>query len=243
MMSRIVLFLPLLDDFRDDAGAHGASALADREPELLLHRHRRDQLHRHLDVVPGHHHLHALRKGPHARHARRPEVELRTVPVEKRRVAAPLLLRQDVRGRLELLVGSDRPRLRQHLATLHVVLLRPPKQNADVVAGLPLVHALPRHLHARGRKSRRRPPPPSKTACRSPAPASECTSPPPPSARKWACTSRSRPSRTRTPEPSTRSRGRSGGRPREIRTCSAAPQPPPPPGPAAPDRPPCPPCS
>src|SRR3970040_387090 len=37
--------LSLLGDFGDDAGADGAAALADREPELLVHRDRRDQLH------------------------------------------------------------------------------------------------------------------------------------------------------------------------------------------------------
>src|SRR3989304_3719570 len=40
------LSFPLFHDVRDDAGAHGAAALPDREPKLLLHRHRHDQLHR-----------------------------------------------------------------------------------------------------------------------------------------------------------------------------------------------------
>src|SRR5689334_18267275 len=51
---------PLLDDLRDDAGADGLAALADGEAKPLLHRHRRDQRHHHLHVVPGHHHLRAL---------------------------------------------------------------------------------------------------------------------------------------------------------------------------------------
>src|SRR5207247_7858368 len=41
----------LLQDLGDDAGAHRAAALADREAQLLLHRDRRDQLDRHLRVV------------------------------------------------------------------------------------------------------------------------------------------------------------------------------------------------
>src|SRR3989454_453862 len=41
----------LLQDLGDDAGAHRAAALADREAQLLLHRDRRDQLDRHLPVV------------------------------------------------------------------------------------------------------------------------------------------------------------------------------------------------
>ena len=39
----------LRDDVGDDAGPDGAATLADREPQPLLHRDRRDQLH--LDVV------------------------------------------------------------------------------------------------------------------------------------------------------------------------------------------------
>src|SRR5439155_3779966 len=47
----------LLQDLGDDAGAHRAAALADREAQLLLHRDRRDQLDRHLRVVPRTHRL------------------------------------------------------------------------------------------------------------------------------------------------------------------------------------------
>src|SRR3970040_430756 len=49
--SALTVPMPLLRDLRDDAGAHGAPALADREPQLLLHRHRLDQLDRHRHVV------------------------------------------------------------------------------------------------------------------------------------------------------------------------------------------------
>src|SRR4030066_83911 len=57
--------LPLFQDLRDDSGAHGAAALPDREPKLLLHGHRSDQLHRPPHVVPRHHHLPAPRKRRH----------------------------------------------------------------------------------------------------------------------------------------------------------------------------------
>src|ERR687897_1780554 len=42
----------LLVDLRDPAGAHGAAAFTDREPQLLLHGDRLDQLDRHLRGVP-----------------------------------------------------------------------------------------------------------------------------------------------------------------------------------------------
>src|SRR6266511_2750987 len=70
------------------------------------------------DVVAGHHHLDALRKLNRPRHVRRPEVELRAVPVEERCVAAALLLREDVHLGLELRVRRDRARLREHLPAL-----------------------------------------------------------------------------------------------------------------------------
>src|SRR5438309_9398177 len=82
----------LLQDLGDHAGAHGAAALADREAQLLLHRDRRDQLDRHLRVVPRHHHLHAPRQLHRPRYVRRPDIKLRPVPLEERRVPPPLLL-------------------------------------------------------------------------------------------------------------------------------------------------------
>src|SRR5690348_1526254 len=86
----------LLDDLGDAAGADGAATLTDGEPEALLHGDRLDQLDRHLGVVAGHDHLGAGGQGHDARHVRRPEVELRTVVVEERRVPATLVLREDV---------------------------------------------------------------------------------------------------------------------------------------------------
>src|SRR2546422_5403962 len=47
----------LLRDLRDDAGPYRPPPLPDRKPQLLLHRHRRDQLDRHRHVVPRPPHL------------------------------------------------------------------------------------------------------------------------------------------------------------------------------------------
>src|SRR3989304_3329447 len=118
--------MSLLRDLRHDAGAPRPPPLPDREPQLLLHRDRHDQLDRHRHVVPRHHHLHARRQRAHARHVRRPKVELRPVPVEKRRVPPPLLLRQHVDLRLELPVRLDRPRLGEHLPPPYLLLFDPP---------------------------------------------------------------------------------------------------------------------
>src|SRR4051812_45080033 len=68
---------PLLDDLGDAAGADGAAAFADGEPETFVHGDGLAQLHRHGHVVARHHHLGPLRQLDRPRHIRRPEEELR----------------------------------------------------------------------------------------------------------------------------------------------------------------------
>src|SRR4051794_4791640 len=80
----------LLDDLGDAAGADGAATLTDGEPKALLHGDRLDQHDRHLGVVARHDHLGALGEGHNTGHVGRPEVKLRTVVVEERRVPATL---------------------------------------------------------------------------------------------------------------------------------------------------------
>src|SRR5580693_4946255 len=76
----------LLNNLRDPAGADGAAAFADREPEAFLHGDRLDQVDVHIGPVARHDHLGALWEVHHAGHVGGPEVELRTVVVEERRV-------------------------------------------------------------------------------------------------------------------------------------------------------------
>src|SRR5256885_14081348 len=76
---------PSLDDFGDDAGSDGAAAFADRKPQLLLHRNRRDQLNLHRHIVPRHHHLGPRGKRHDPGHVGRPEIKLRTIVGEGRR--------------------------------------------------------------------------------------------------------------------------------------------------------------
>src|SRR5712692_11491844 len=127
----------LLQDLGGHAGADGAAAFADRKPQLLLHRDRRDQLDRHLRVVPRHHHLHAGGQLHRPRHVRRPQVKLRPIPLEERRMPPALLLGQDVHLTLKLRVRRDAPRLRQHHPPLHLVLLPPPPPPPHPVPPLP----------------------------------------------------------------------------------------------------------
>src|SRR5579864_6517790 len=114
-------WLLLLDDFGYDAGADGASALADGEAQPLVHRDRLDQFDRHARIVPRHHHLRPRRQRHHPRHISRAEVKLRTVVGEERRVTPTLLLGQYVRLGLEVGVRRDRARLGQNLTPLHVL--------------------------------------------------------------------------------------------------------------------------
>ena len=107
----------------------------------------RDQVDLHRHVVARHHHLRALGQLDRAGHVRGPEVELRPVVGEERRVPPALLLGQDVDLALELGVRRDRARLAQDLAALDIVALGAAQQDADIVARLALVQQLPEHLH------------------------------------------------------------------------------------------------
>src|SRR5205085_9333922 len=82
----------------------------------------------------------------HPGHVGRPEVELRPVAVEERRVSPALLLLQAVDLGLELGVRRDRAGLAEHLAALDLLALGAAEQAADVVAGATLVEDLAEHL-------------------------------------------------------------------------------------------------
>src|SRR3989441_630845 len=138
---------PLLRDLRDDAATPRPPPLPDRNPHLLLHRHRLDQCDLHRRVAPRPHHLPPRRQRHHPRHVRRPKIELRPVPVEKRRVPPPLLLGQHIHLGLAPLVRGDGPRLREHLPALHFLFVDAPEQTANIIPRLPLVQQLPEHLH------------------------------------------------------------------------------------------------
>src|SRR3954470_10100323 len=133
---------------RDRAGTDGSATLADGEALADLERDRGDQLDAHLDVVAGHDHLGPGGQGDGARDVGRAQVELRPVAVVEGRMAAALLLGQDVDLRRELRVRLDRAWLRQHLAALDLVALDAAQKAADVVAGATLVEQLLEHLDA-----------------------------------------------------------------------------------------------
>src|SRR4051812_26992587 len=129
----------LLGDLRDPSGADGAATLADRELQTVLHGDRLDELDRHLGVVARHDHLGALGEGHDAGHVGGPEVELRTVVVEERRVPATLVLGQDVDRRVEVRVRRRRAGLDHDHPALDVLALRAAEEQSDVLTSLALV--------------------------------------------------------------------------------------------------------
>src|SRR5690242_6059326 len=139
----------LLRDVRDNPRAYRTAAFADREPEARVHGDRSDQLDRQVHVVARHHHLGALGENDLAGDVRRPEVELRTIVGEERRVTAALVLRQDVHFGREVGVRRDRAGLGQNLAALDVLTADAAQKRADVVARLALIEQLAEHLDAR----------------------------------------------------------------------------------------------
>src|SRR5215468_448533 len=138
----------LLNYFRYRTGSHRPASLTNCEAQPLLHRDRRYQLDLHRHVVTWHHHLHSLRQRRHSRHIRRPEVELRPVTTEERRMSSAFFLRQHVCFRLELRVRRDAAGLRYYLAPLNVLAVDTAQQQTYVVARHALIQQLLEHFHA-----------------------------------------------------------------------------------------------
>ena len=82
----------LVDNLGDYAGANRPAALSNSESQLLVKRHRHDQLDVHLDVVARHNHLDAIRQLDLTSYVGRPDVELRLVSVEERSMPTALVL-------------------------------------------------------------------------------------------------------------------------------------------------------
>src|SRR6185312_9801798 len=139
---------PLLDNFRDDAGADSAATFADCEANFLFHGDRRDELDGDRDVVARHNHFRAFGELDGARYVGRAEVELRTIVGEERRVTATLFLVQDVGLGGELLVRLDAARLAKNLTALDGFLVDAAKEATDVVAGFARIEQLAEHFDA-----------------------------------------------------------------------------------------------
>src|SRR3546814_18974066 len=88
----------------------------------------------------------ALRQRHRTGDVRGPEVELRTLALQERRVAAALVLAQHVHLGLEVGVRGAAARLGQHLAALHVVTLGAAQPQSLLLSRLPLGAHLSVHL-------------------------------------------------------------------------------------------------
>src|SRR5438270_13531452 len=106
----------LLDDLRGHAGTDRATTFADGEAHPLLDGDRGDELDLHVDVVARHHHLGPLGQLHLAGHVRGPDVELRAVALEERRVPAALFLGYDIDLRGDCGMRLDRAGLWQRPA-------------------------------------------------------------------------------------------------------------------------------
>src|SRR5438552_15690077 len=79
-------------DRGDHAGADRAATFANSESQSFFDSHWVDQLDLHLYVVTGHDHLHPFGQLDVAGHVGSPDVELRAVAAEERRMPAALFL-------------------------------------------------------------------------------------------------------------------------------------------------------
>src|SRR5436305_1336928 len=129
----------LTDNLGTNASADSATTFTDGELDPLFHRDRLNQLHRHLDVVPWHHHLYPFRQLDRSRHVRCAYIELRSIPIEEGSVASALFFGEHIHLRLKVLVRLDAARLGQHLTALDIGTLNPTQQATDVITGHPLI--------------------------------------------------------------------------------------------------------
>src|SRR5260370_19738613 len=83
----------LVRDLRDDAGAHRPPPLPDREPQLLLHRHRLDQLDRHRHASPPPHPSHPPTRRCRPTQQPRPDVATTATPDKTPDTRAPPVAR------------------------------------------------------------------------------------------------------------------------------------------------------
>src|SRR6266404_6027044 len=132
--------------------ADGLAAFTNSETNRLLHGDRRNQLHLDGDIIARHHHFDAFRQFHRSSNVSGPEIKLRPVIREKRRVTATFLLAQHVNLRLEFLVRRDRARFGNNLTALDVFLLHASEQHTDVVAGARFIEKFAEHFDiSRGR--------------------------------------------------------------------------------------------
>ena len=101
----------LVFNFCYNASANGSAAFANRESLTFFHRNRGNQLNIHQNVVTRHHHFRTLRQLTATRHIRRLKKELRLVTLEKWRMTAAFVFRQNVNLALKLRMRRDRPGL------------------------------------------------------------------------------------------------------------------------------------
>ena len=136
----------LLDDLGNTTGADGTATFADCEAEALVHGDGLDELNGHLAVVARHNHLGAFGELHNTGHVSGTEVELRTVVVEERGVAAALVLGQDVDGTLEVGVRGVGAGGADTLAALDVLALVTTEDEGDVFASFAVIEHLAEHL-------------------------------------------------------------------------------------------------
>ena len=108
-------------------------------------------------VVARHNHFGALGEVCNTGDVGGAEVELRTIAIEERSMAATFVLGKDINLTLKYLVRSYRTGLAENLATQDVLTLDATEQTTDVVTSLSLVKQLAEHFDAGAKRSSRYP--------------------------------------------------------------------------------------
>ena len=138
----------VLDDASDLTRTYGAATLADSETQTFAASNRSDQLDVDLDVVTRHYHLDTSGEHDLTGYIQGADVELGTIVVVERGVAAALFLLQDVDRSLEVVVGFDNARVADNHTALDSLIVDTAEQQTNVVTSLTLIEDLAEHLNA-----------------------------------------------------------------------------------------------
>ena len=97
-------------------------------------------------MVTGHYHLNTFGEGDLTGHVECTDVELGTVVVVERSVAATLFLLQDVDRSLELVVRLNYARMADNHTALDVLLVDTTEKETNVITSFALIEELAEHL-------------------------------------------------------------------------------------------------
>ena len=138
----------LVEDFGDLARAYSAATFTDSEAQTLIACYGVDQINDDFYVVARHYHFNTFGKGDFAGYVKRTDVELGTIVVVERSVAAAFFLLQDIYRSFKLAVGLNNTRVAYYHTTLDIFLVDTAEKQTYVITSFAFVKKFAEHFNA-----------------------------------------------------------------------------------------------